>query len=399
MRRVPSLPASMVAPPKLSLPESKQRKWRPRWRRDGLTVREVDLFHKWEIPLEAYKNIAPGPRFSALKPDWRLAGYLGSSLPCHPRLGTMPPPPAFSATSASADSESTLNRSLVVKGLMHPKISRFLLRIHQGPLEFARLDPEDLIPSPSPLSALPRSYSLTLSFLSSNSAHAFVHTHLSAPALLYEFTRSPNPSWQWLFPPTPLPRSVTAALKAYTARRAVSVSWFDAADKDSAGAMERFGAVEHVGEFGPGRFVVQFYAITDAIRAHNELRANPKLRVSFFPDWCEMDEQGRDILTQQGARHDQWMANWRRPAPRIARRDVRTPARTHLGNAAKVTTALTQKRVVDAPPASSTGTSSRFTATTEETKPDIDLNAPGTLRLSASCMYLANFRMQNPSPS
>ncbi|KAF7350874.1 hypothetical protein MSAN_01649500 [Mycena sanguinolenta] len=341
MRRV-GLPTGSVS--KLRPRAMKPRKWWPRWRRDNLThtMRQVDLFHQWDIPLEAYKHIGPGPRFSVVEPDWRLAGNFGEPLPWHPRPESIPSPP-FSATAAPASSKSALNRSLVIKGLMQPNPSRFLMRIHEGPLEFARLEPEDLIHSPFPLSFLPRSYSLTLSFLSSHSARAFVHTHLSVPASLYEFSRSPNPTWQWLFPPPPLPQPVAAALRKYTARRAVSVSWFDDADKDCAGAVERFGDVEHVWKFSSNkRFVVQFYAINDAIGAHTELCANPKLRVSFFPDLCEMDEQGRDVLKKSAAWYDHRVNSWR-PAPRI------------------VTTAPTKKRVVKTPP-TSTGPSRRPTS-------------------------------------
>ncbi|KAJ6497392.1 hypothetical protein C8R45DRAFT_982731 [Mycena sanguinolenta] len=337
MRRVPNLPTSSIARSKLRpRPGGVKRRWRYHNLRH--TMRQADLFHQWEIPLDAYKHISPGPRFSILQPDWRLAGNFGQALlALHPRLESIPPPQF--AAAASASSESALNRSLVIKGLVQSNLSRFLMRIHEGPLEFARLDPEDLISSPFPLSALPRSYSLTLSFLSSKSAHAFVHTHLSVPASLYEFSRSPNPTWQWLFPPPPLPQPVLVALRKYTARRAVSVSWFDDADKDCAAAVERFGDVEHVWKFSSNRrFVVQFYAINDAICAHTELRTNSRLRVSFFPDWCEMDEQGRDLLKKQDAWYGRRMNNGR-PAPRI------------------VSTAATEKRVVSTPPRSPTGTS------------------------------------------
>ncbi|KAJ7826919.1 hypothetical protein B0H14DRAFT_1244075 [Mycena olivaceomarginata] len=281
------------------------------WKTPGRApVPETDFFHQWEIPLEAYKGIGPGPRFIPVhnEPPFvsqHLYRYLDSPLPSHPQLESLPAPPESSATSAA-----TLNRALVVKGILDKDLSHVLLKIHQGPLEFSRLDQEEQL-----LSFMPRTHALTLSFLSSNSAHAFVNAHLSDPARLYEFARSFDPTWEWL-PATPLPPSVTHALQAHTARRALSIAWLAFADR-YLGDVRDFGAVQYRWQYGPGRLVVHYYAIADAIRAHAELRTNPKLRVSFFPDWCELSTQGRDVLMEHGrlrkgllSTHGAWMVNW-----------------------------------------------------------------------------------------
>jgi hypothetical protein len=222
-------------------------------------VPETDFFHQWEIPLEAYKGIGPGPRFIPVHNEPPLVSqhlyrYLDSPLPSHPQLESLPAPPESSATSAA-----TLNRALVVKGILDKDLSHVLLKIHQGPLEFSRLDQEEQL-----LSFMPRTHALTLSFLSSNSAHAFVNAHLSDPARLYEFARSFDPTWEWL-PATPLPPSVTHALQAHTARRALSIAWLAFADR-YLGDVRDFGAVQYRWQYGPGRLVVHYYAIADAIR-------------------------------------------------------------------------------------------------------------------------------------
>ncbi|KAF7362501.1 hypothetical protein MVEN_00597800 [Mycena venus] len=192
----------------------------------------------------------------------------------HPRLlETVPPPSESSVIPAFT---GMLNRTLVIKGLAEENPSRLLLKIHEGPLEFARVDPEE--PSLARLSA----------------AHTISDTHLSEPARLYEFTRSPNPTWEWL-PPAPLPRPVADAIKERSARRAISIVSFKSADRLKQDVLQ-FGATEFVWKFGPGQHLVHFYAIADAIRAHTELRNDPRVHISFFPDWCEMDEKGRDEL-------------------------------------------------------------------------------------------------------
>ncbi|KAF8161805.1 hypothetical protein K438DRAFT_1859466 [Mycena galopus ATCC 62051] len=330
MRIVHRLPSTFSIGPGSDLVRQSRLTRGAKYRKNTPAVREVDLFNQWEIPLAAYKGIASGSQFTPMIDPRRRPSYEGSPLN-HPRLESIPPPPEVSSVS----SESTLNRTLVVKGLTESNLSTLLYRIHEGPLEYARLDREEVAPW---------THSLTLSFLSSTAAHRFVHTHLSAPARLYEFTRAPDPSWEWHFPVVPLPQSVTDALEAHSARRAVSIAWFDAADKIAAGALGRFGTLEELWKFGPGRFIAHFCAIADAIRAHTELRANPKLRVSFFPDWCEMDEQGRSILSRHGragTRLDKWI---------VEARTGRASTRVVGAN----DTARDSKRVVTTPKASGT---------------------------------------------
>jgi hypothetical protein len=178
---------------------------------------------------------------------------------------------------------------------------------------------------------MPRTHALTFSFPSSNSAHAFVNAHLSEPVRLYEFARSFDPTWEWL-PATPLSPSFIYALQAHINRRGLSIAWLAFAERYCGDVVE-FGAVQYRWHYGPGRLVVHYYAIADAIRmflALYSIRALirrdrrtpsygriPKLHVSFF-SWRELSAQGRDVLMEHGrlrkgllSAHGAWLVNWK----------------------------------------------------------------------------------------
>ncbi|KAK7057799.1 hypothetical protein R3P38DRAFT_2843091 [Favolaschia claudopus] len=265
----------------------------PEWYSGRLPPPEVDVFRKWDIPLVLYKSIGHGSRFIPRNTS-PLPG--AAHLPMHPRLDAVPRPSAFPIPPTQQ-----LFRTVVVKGLPEQPLHHLLMKIHQGPLEYARLEPEP----PGPLDFLKTpSYTLTLSFLSYESAHAFVAVHLIQPSALEAYTRSKTATWEPL-PPTPLPQFVSEAIDTNLARRSISICSLD--NRDYQGA-KKFGPVEWIWNFSPpstegsilqnNRRIVQFYGIADAIRAHAALQADPNLRVTFFPDFCEINPEGRRLFHQ-----------------------------------------------------------------------------------------------------
>ncbi|KAJ7115162.1 hypothetical protein C8R44DRAFT_880481 [Mycena epipterygia] len=257
-------------------------------------------------------------------------------------------------------SRAAPRRALVVKGIA-PSVafpSPLLDKIHQGALEYVRFEPG----------------ALTLSFLTPQSADAFVRTHLSSRDRLRAFTTidsnadanadadnptqtpfvdpdnafasipadapsaSPTvsfdpllpesdiaplswlpgplptpPSWAWLSTPA-LPRATAALISALGASRALVVSGARSAAGNrpypyaDAGELARFGAVEDVWGFSGGSVVVRFCELAAAIRAREELRADPLLRYwtfRFFPDWCELSEEDRAWLRDVAAGREQ----------------------------------------------------------------------------------------------
>jgi hypothetical protein len=228
------------------------------WRSEDGPSPEVDFFHKWEIPLDVYKGIGPGPRFVPHNPGGSTNLRQTCPLPSQPVLKTLPPPAAASGT--PAPSQAFLRRALVIKGLTNETASPLLAKIHEGALEFANYD----LGEAPPLEFLPRTKDLTLSFLSSSTAHTFVQKHLSDPARLYEFTRSPNPTWEWL-PLGPVPKPIAEAIQAHAARRGLSITWFDPAHKWQ-GDLNQFGEFQTMWMYSPCRLIVQFYAMSSAIR-------------------------------------------------------------------------------------------------------------------------------------
>ncbi|KAJ7750147.1 hypothetical protein DFH07DRAFT_828328 [Mycena maculata] len=175
---------------------------------------------------------------------------------------------------------------ILIEGCDAKSPSPFIAKIVQGPLEFARLE----------------GGSLTLSFLSIASAQKFVQVHASTPGALRKFARSRTASWQWL-PPTPLPQALVVAV-ANGARRGLMISW-DPLTHDYTDDLTQFGPVDHILPLGinSGKLIVQFYEITDAIRAHESLQADPNLRALFFSDWCEIKRKERLSLMEHYNRY------------------------------------------------------------------------------------------------
>ncbi|KAJ7033462.1 hypothetical protein C8F04DRAFT_1104813 [Mycena alexandri] len=215
-----------------------------------------------------------------------------------PVMDKLPPPATAGRPSLP---QLNLNRTCVVQGLPgDTTLSSILLNIHQGALEFARIENE-----PPQSTFLPPTKSLTLSFLASSSAQAFVDMYLAEPVRLHAFTRSLFPSWHWL-PPSPLPSSISDAISRSGARRVLSISWEDPAYMFSQD-LHQFGELERFWRFNPRRLLVSFFAIADAMKAKAHIAAldsapDPGLHVTYFPDWCELSDDARFDLMRVSRR-------------------------------------------------------------------------------------------------
>ncbi|KAJ6593162.1 hypothetical protein B0H19DRAFT_13374 [Mycena capillaripes] len=271
---------------------------RREWGYERAPTPEVDFFRSWDIPLAAYKGIRPGRRFVPSNPGSNLGLNPKSPLPSHPILDALPSP----AGRATDPSYSWLSRTVVVKGIANKTCAAMLDRIHEGALQSAHWTPQ---PFPPHTPRMLRTSSLTLTFLSNASARAFVHSHLADPARLYEFTRSPNPSWEWRAS-TLLPTTVANAVATHSARRSLSITWFHPSHRWRRDVLE-FGSFQTTWRCAPCRIVLHFYSITSAIRAHAGLSGDRRLRISYFPDPCEIDASARRVF----ARNARWAhLNW-----------------------------------------------------------------------------------------
>ncbi|KAJ7645964.1 hypothetical protein DFH06DRAFT_580954 [Mycena polygramma] len=296
-----------------------------KWQHPTIPTPEVDWFRRWDIPLATYKGIGQGPRFVPIDQggDDPIPDYL-AVLPPHTHLSTLPPPagpgtgslPTFGGAPAS-----NLSRALVIRGLRAPRPDEYLERIHEGALEHARYERgRDVTP------ARFSTHTLTLSFLSSSAAHAFARKHLCEPAALFEFARAPNPSWEWL-PWAPVSTAVQSALKHHAARRALSIQWFNPAHRWRRAPSE-FGPHQPQWKFSPSRVIVHFWSIESAIKAHSVLSGDSRLRISFFPDLCEMGPAARRVLVRASMRaYRYWPAMAKSWSGKYYKLDFQKPVR------------------------------------------------------------------------
>ncbi|KAJ6488240.1 hypothetical protein C8R47DRAFT_510963 [Mycena vitilis] len=297
-----------------------------KWQHPTIPTPEVDWFRRWDIPLATYKGIGQGPRFVPIDQggDDPIPDYL-AVLPPHTHFSTLPLPAgpgtglltAFGGTPAS-----NMSRSIVVRGLRAPLPDEYLERIHEGALESVHYERgRDVTP------ARFSTHALTLSFLSSSAAHAFARTHLCDPAALFEFTRAPNPSWEWL-PWAPVSTEVQSALKRHAARRSLSIQWFNPAHRWRRAPSE-FGPHQPQWKFSPARVIVHFWSIESAIKAHRVLSGDTRLRLSFFPDLCEMDAAARRVLLRASMRaYRYWPAMAKTWSSKYYKLDFQKPVRT-----------------------------------------------------------------------
>ncbi|KAJ7478638.1 hypothetical protein B0H11DRAFT_2028103 [Mycena galericulata] len=182
------------------------------------------------------------------------------------------PPPADARGERAA---SLIRRGVLIKGILSKNASPFLDKIQEGALEYARLEHG----------------SLALSFLLGHSADTFVRKHLSDPVSLRAFANTHDATWEWL-PLTPLPDAVAAGLATDKARRALMIWW--APRRQHTVDPRQFGAVERIWTMGH-RIIVQYYEITDAIRAYTAYKTAglEQFSVAYFSDWCEVIEWSR----------------------------------------------------------------------------------------------------------
>ncbi|KAJ6534011.1 hypothetical protein DFH09DRAFT_1180863 [Mycena vulgaris] len=226
------------------------------------------------LPQRAYPSF---PRTSTqsvadlLFSDWEVPPPPGSSFifeahpnrPQHLKIQSIPPP-----ASRSAIPPLHIRRALVVSSITKRNLPVLLDKIHCGALDF--------------LSSV---------------------EHLSAASRLRALV-DVDATWKWL-PGSPLPQPVARAIATHRARRALHVSWTKKDDSDLRLRLYPITSpiVERRWVFGTNRVVVQFFDISEAIRARAKLDADPTLHVRYFPDWCELGPSQRALVraVQYGA--------------------------------------------------------------------------------------------------
>ncbi|KAJ7647902.1 hypothetical protein FB45DRAFT_894728 [Roridomyces roridus] len=191
-----------------------------------------------------------------------------------PILRSLPPP-----ASQHAPEIDLHRRAVLISGIQCKKwnVSNILAKVRGGALEFARYQPGW--------------GGLTLSFLLSHSADEFVRTTLSNPKALHGFAQHDQARWEWL-PSVPLAPSI-AGLSRNDPRRALFLDFQSRPGYKYWMPLRRFGELEFVKQLDKRQAIVQYYEIADAIRAHDELQSDKRVKVDYYADWCEMTDQQR----------------------------------------------------------------------------------------------------------